>query len=99
MFKVHEADKLVAFTRSNLFFIFNFHPTQSFVDYAIGTRDKAGTVYKMALSSDNNKFGGFGRIDEQGEYHVKDMACDGSMNSLMVYIPSRCAIVLKRVNA
>lgn len=33
----HESDKVVVFERGNLLWIFNFHPTQSYTDYRIGT--------------------------------------------------------------
>jgi 1,4-alpha-glucan branching enzyme len=33
----HEDDKVIAFERGNLLWIFNFHPEKSFTDYRIGT--------------------------------------------------------------
>jgi len=33
----HEGDKLIVFERAKLLWIFNFHPTQSYTDYKIGT--------------------------------------------------------------
>jgi len=33
----HEDDKLIAFERAGLLFVFNLHPTKSFTDYPIGT--------------------------------------------------------------
>jgi len=33
----HEDDKLIAFERAGLLFVFNFHATKSFTDYPIGT--------------------------------------------------------------
>lgn len=35
----HESDKIIAFERAKLIFIFNFHPTASFVDYKIGVQN------------------------------------------------------------
>ena len=32
-----EADKLVVVERGDLVFVFNFHPTNSYTDYGIGT--------------------------------------------------------------
>jgi 1,4-alpha-glucan branching enzyme len=29
----HEGDKIICFERGNLVWVFNFHPTESFVDY------------------------------------------------------------------
>lgn len=33
----HEGDKVVVYERARLLFVFNFHPSQSFADYKIGT--------------------------------------------------------------
>jgi 1,4-alpha-glucan branching enzyme len=54
---------MIAYERGGLVFIFNFHPTQSFVDYRIGV-SKPGT-YSIVLNSDGPEFGGFDRIDEK----------------------------------
>lgn len=32
----HDGDKVIAFERAGLLFVFNFHPTQSFTEYRIG---------------------------------------------------------------
>ena len=32
----HEGDKVISFERAGLFWVFNFHPNQSFVDYKFG---------------------------------------------------------------
>lgn len=32
----HEGDKVIAFERGGVLFVFNFHPTQSFTDYRVG---------------------------------------------------------------
>ena len=32
----HESDKLIAFERGGLFWVFNFHPTNSYSDYRFG---------------------------------------------------------------
>jgi 1,4-alpha-glucan branching enzyme len=34
----HEGDKVIAFERAGLVFVFNFHPTKSFTDYKIGVQ-------------------------------------------------------------
>ncbi|VCW70790.1 unnamed protein product, partial [Gulo gulo] len=33
----HEANKIIAFERAGLLFIFNFHPSKSYTDYRVGT--------------------------------------------------------------
>lgn len=36
MSEKHESNKVIAFERAGLIFIFNFHPYQSYVDYRVG---------------------------------------------------------------
>ena len=67
---------------------------QSFPDYKLGVGE-AGK-YKIALDSDDKKFDGFGRLDPNAEYFTTAEDWDGRPNSLMVYIPSRVALVLCR---
>lgn len=57
----HQDDKVIAFERAGLLFVFNFHPTKSFADYKFGI-DGEGEYY-VALCSDDEQFGGFNRID------------------------------------
>lgn len=91
----HDSDKLIAFERGGLLFVFNFHPSQSYVDYQIGI-DQSG-LYKIALNSDSKRYLGHGNIDEETEYFTLEGDYDGRRNSLRVYIPSRVAIVLHKV--
>ncbi len=50
----------------------------------------------IALDSDNKEFDGHGRIDSGSEYVTVNEDWDGRQNFLMVYIPSRVAIVLHK---
>jgi len=88
----HEADKIIAFERGGLLWIFNFHPTQSFADYRIGC-SRSGK-YKVALSSDDKEFGGFERIDAAQPYFSQPIPWHDMPHSVQVYIPSRVALVL-----
>ena len=62
----HEGDKVLAFERAGLVFVFNFRPTNSFTDYRIGV-DVAGT-YGIVLSSDEKRFGGFDNVDLSSKF-------------------------------
>lgn len=79
-----------------LSFVFTllWFPMQSYQDYKLGV----GTAgkYKIALNSDDKKFDGYGNIDPNSEYFASPGEWDGRPNSLMVYIPSRVALVLCR---
>ncbi|XP_018320680.1 1,4-alpha-glucan-branching enzyme [Agrilus planipennis] len=87
----HEDDKVIAFERAGLVFIFNFHPTKSFTDYRVGVN--YGGVLKIVLCSDDTQFGGHGRIDTSMTYFIQNEGFAGRSHSFQVYIPSRVALV------
>ena len=88
----NEKDKVIVFERAGLLFIFNFHPTRSYSDYRVGV-DVAGK-YHVALNTDNQKYGGQGRVKEPGAYFSTDFEWNNRANFLQVYIPCRTALVL-----
>jgi len=45
----HEIDKIIAFERAGLLFIFNFHPTKSFSDYKFGIGE-AGVLVVFCIN-------------------------------------------------
>lgn len=73
---------MIVFERANLLFIFNFHPTNSFADYRVGV-EWAGE-FKVALSTDESRFGGHDRIDVKGKYFTTPMEWNGRKNWLQV---------------
>ncbi|XP_017469675.1 PREDICTED: 1,4-alpha-glucan-branching enzyme isoform X2 [Rhagoletis zephyria] len=87
----HEGDKVIAFERAGLVFVFNFHPTQSFTGYRVGT-NWAGT-YQAVLSSDDDLFGGHNRIDKNCKHFTRPEGYAGRENFFEVYTPSRTAVV------
>lgn len=89
----HEGDKVIAFERAGVLFIFNFHPTNSYTDYRIGVEEPG--VYRIVLDTDDAKFGGFGRIDHaKTECHSTDMPWNDRKNFIQVYLPCRTALAL-----
>ncbi|RDW78823.1 1,4-alpha-glucan branching enzyme GLC3 [Aspergillus mulundensis] len=88
----HEGDKVLVFERAGLLWVFNFHPTESFTDYRVGV-EQAGT-YRVVLDTDDEAFGGLGRIDKGTRFFTSDMGWNGRRNFLQVYIPTRTALAL-----
>ncbi|BGP28389.1 alpha-1,4-glucan branching enzyme [Rhodotorula toruloides] len=88
----NESDKVIVFERGNLLWIFNFHPTNSFTDYRVGT-DWAGE-YQVVLSSDDPEFGGHNRVDKSVKHFTTPMEWNGRKNWLQVYLPNRTVQVL-----
>ena len=75
-----------------LIWIFNFHPTKSYTDYKIGVGEPGH--YRIALNTDAEKFYGYNRISPDSQFYSSPGNWDGRDNSLMVYVPSRSALVL-----
>jgi len=90
----NESDKVVVYERAGLLFIFNFHPTKSFTDYRVGVEE--GGEYRIVLSSDERRFGGFDNIMLDSKFFTSPMEWNGRKNFLQVYIPSRTCIVLAK---
>ncbi|KAJ1927411.1 alpha-1,4-glucan branching enzyme [Tieghemiomyces parasiticus] len=88
----HEGDKVVAFERGDLLFIFNFHPTQSFTDYRIGTMWSA--PHHIVLNSDAPEFFGHNRLDVNQVYNTTPEPWNDRPNYIQVYIPARTCIGL-----
>ena len=94
----NEPDKVLAFVRGDLLFAFNFNPTQSFADYGILV--PPATKWRHLFDTDEVRFGGQGRIRAGGTYESA-LVLDSNHNELVqqirLYLPSRTAVVLKRV--
>ena len=99
LFVQDEEKKILIFKRKNCIFALNFNPTSSFADYGFAV--PAGK-YVSVLNSDESEFDGFARI-KTGEVHfsvpVKSENGNGKYNdSMSLYIPSRTALVLKKLD-
>ncbi|KAJ9661628.1 alpha-1,4-glucan branching enzyme [Neophaeococcomyces mojaviensis] len=92
----NESDKVLAFERAGLLWIFNFHPTKSFTDYRVGV-EQAG-VYRIVLDTDWDTFGGFNRNARDTRFFTTDMPWNGRKNFTQLYIPTRTALVLALEN-
>uniref|UniRef100_A0A8C8RCE2 1,4-alpha-glucan-branching enzyme n=1 Tax=Pelusios castaneus TaxID=367368 RepID=A0A8C8RCE2_9SAUR len=92
----HESNKVIIFERANLIFIFNFHPLKSYTEYRVGAETPG--KYKIVLDSDAPEYGGHQRLDHDTEYFTEQYSHNYRLNSLLVYIPSRVAIVLQNMD-
>ncbi len=90
----NEQDQVLAFSRKELLFVFNFNPVTSFSDYGIPV---GAGHYRIVLDTDDVRFGGQGRIDHSliypalkyGKWHSSDPFY------LKLYLPARTAVALK----
>ncbi len=84
---IDENRKVLIFSRGNSIFAFNFNPTASFEGFSFAAPEGE---YAMAFNSDEPEFDGFSRLGA-GERH---MTADGKLS---LYLPSRVALVLKKL--
>ncbi|MDO4695671.1 MAG: alpha amylase C-terminal domain-containing protein, partial [Porphyromonas sp.] len=92
-----DKDQILAYSRGEHVYVFNFSPTRSFVDYKI----LAPTgEYSIIIDSDNPKFGGKGHNDSSiNHFTSPDSEYTGEGKGfLSLYLPARTALVLKRNN-
>jgi 1,4-alpha-glucan branching enzyme len=91
----HDSDKVLAFTRGDYIFIFNFNPNQSFTDYGIPAA--AGT-WELILDSDTSAFGGFNRLEAGLKFATTPVAITPETTTTMIhlYLPTRTALVFRK---
>ena len=93
-----EEKKILIFRRENCIFALNFNPQGSFQDYGFSAPEGE---YIQVLDSDDPRFGGFGRLGGRQTHVALDSRCpNGNQaydHTLYLYLPSRCAIVLKKI--
>ena len=89
---IRQHDHVVSFMRGDLLFIMNFSPNQSWTDY--GTPAAAGS-YRLVLDSDDEQFGGHGRIQHSQQLFTVP---HGDEHLLKVYIPARTGIILQKID-
>ncbi len=86
---VDNYNKIIAYMRAGMLFVFNFHPSASFTDYGLQLNEPAS--YKIILDTDAPKFSGYSRINADLEYFT-------DANGLIkVYSPSRTGLVFNKV--
>ncbi|MFH2046843.1 MAG: alpha amylase C-terminal domain-containing protein [Pseudomonadota bacterium] len=87
------SDKVIAFRRAGLLFVFNFHPTSSFTNYCF---DAPPGTYQMIFDSDSPEYGGHNRlIPDHDHKTIRDEAKDSKRQFISLYLPTRTGIVLK----
>jgi 1,4-alpha-glucan branching enzyme len=90
----NQNDQILAYTRGDLLFVFNFNPTRSFSDY--GFQVVPGK-YKIVLDTDDPIFGGVGNVDHSMVYYAQRIGGVSGSNWLKLYLPARTALVMHRI--
>ncbi len=87
-------DMVLIFKRAELFFIFNLNPFVSFTEYGFETEKGE---YEIILNSDNSKYLGQKRIDENMLYKTSFNKENGK-HILKLYIPGRTTFIMRKLN-
>lgn len=86
---LHEDDKVIAFERNGLVFVFNFSPNHDYTDYSIPVSH--GADHHVLFTSDDGRYNGFDRIShEDKSAFVPGM--EG--NYIRLNLPARSCAVL-----
>ena len=85
-----EDNKTMAFEQSGLIFVFNWHTSNSIMDYLMPVPMKG--KYKIVLNSDDTKFGGYGRVKDNTEFFTVD---HNGKPHIKIYNINRAALVLQ----
>ncbi|MDR0699741.1 MAG: alpha amylase C-terminal domain-containing protein [Tannerella sp.] len=93
----NDKDQILAYMRNDLVFVFNFNPVKSFTGYGFLVPEGK---YKVALNTDDKRFGGNGLNDDSVDYFTQYDKLYEKDNKgwLKLYLPARSAIVLKNIN-
>ena len=89
---LNHGDKVLAYKKGDLVFVFNFHPGKSYEGYELPI-NKPGK-YRVVLSTDDKLFGGSERVDKTYVY-TSEKQPDERVG-FKCYLPSRSAIVFKK---
>jgi 1,4-alpha-glucan branching enzyme len=86
-------NKVIAFRRGNLVFVFNFHPNRSLTHYRF---EMLPGEYRMILNCDALEYGGYGRlVPSQNHFTMVDDSGVRRRHMLSLYLPARSAFVLR----
>ena len=89
---IDKENQVLVYERANCVFVLNFSPTNSYPDYWV--RVPVSGKYRVAMSTDEARFGGFDRISKEYVYTAAKYP-DG-FSKLQIYLPARTGLCLRR---
>ena len=91
----NDGDQVLAYSRGDLLFVFNFSPVRSFEGYGFMVSEGS---YEVVLNTDAKKFGGNGLADDSVEHFTNydPLLKRDAKGWLQLYLPARSAVVLRR---
>ena len=92
---IDQPGKIIAFSKGELVYVFNFHPTYSPTNFFLPVHSVGEGRYQVIFSSDDVDFGGMDRISKQYVYDAHFVENRGV--GFEIYVPCRTAMVFKRI--
>ncbi|MBP3408865.1 MAG: alpha amylase C-terminal domain-containing protein [Bacteroidaceae bacterium] len=91
----NDGDQVLAFSRKDLIFVFNFSHNRSFTDYGLLVPEGS---YSIVLNTDSERFGGNALVDETQTHFTQydKLHARRKKGWLLLYLPARTALVLKK---
>ena len=91
----NDGDQVLAFSRKDLIFVFNFSHNRSFTDYGLLVPEGS---YSIVLNTDSAQFGGNALVDETQTHFTQydKLHARRKKGWLLLYLPARTALVLKK---
>lgn len=91
----NDGDQILAYSRGDLLFVFNFSPTRSYTDYGFMVPEGK---YEVVLNTDDKAFGGNGFADDSVEHFTNfdPLLKKDEKGWLKLYVPARSAVVLRK---
>ena len=91
----NDGDQILAFSRGELIFVFNFSPSRSYSDYGFLVPEGS---YNVVLNTDAKEYGGYGFADDTVEHftNAAPLYEKDHKGWLKLYIPARSAVVLRK---
>lgn len=93
----NDGDQVLAYSRGDLLFVFNFSPTHSFTDYGFIVPQGS---YEVVLNTDNPLYGGNKLTDDSVRHFTNydPIYEQQGKGWLKLYLPARTAVVLRKVD-
>jgi 1,4-alpha-glucan branching enzyme len=93
----NDGDQILAYSRGDLLFVFNFSPNRSYTDYGFIVPEGS---YDVVLNTDSSLYGGHDLNDDSIRHFTNfdPIYAQDHKGWLKLYVPARSAVVLKKVD-